>query len=174
MSLEDDLLREHSKNMADRLGEKALDEAETFEGLMSIYLSGTKKLSQRAAYPLTKVCDQNPRLFQGYVNNLIDVISKPEHPAVIRHGYRTLRYLDIPAYRKSDLYNRCLEDLNRKKTPIAIKALAMELAANICSEYPELGIELKTIIELQMDDASTGFRSAGIRVLRRLQVYDER
>jgi hypothetical protein len=55
-------------------------------------------------------------------------------------------------------------------TPIAVKAFSLTILSNLSAAYPEIRGELKLIIEEQWEQSTPAFRSRAKKVLREMDV----
>ncbi len=170
MNIKVELLREHSKNNAERIAALVCRQPQYFTELFLCLQSDNYRLSQRAAWPLGKIGEQRPELFLPYSEAILQLLEKPPHPAVARNLYRILQDLSLPEASQSTLFDLAIRDLQDPSSPIAIKVFAMSVASKIAMPYSELRTELILIIEGQLPQASKAYLSRSRRLLPKLRV----
>ena len=74
----------------------------------------------------------------------------------------------IPVEIEGEVTDQLFEWLMDPKVKVAPKVFSMTALANLAQKYPELGFELRTIIEEQMPEGSAGYKSRGRKVLKQL------
>ena len=101
---------------------------------------------------------------------MINYLLKPGiHDAVKRNIVRLLQFISIPRSLQGKVADICFNYLNNPKEAIAVRVFSMTVLANLSTENPELKNELIPLIEDQLPFGSAGFRSRGIKVLRKLR-----
>jgi hypothetical protein len=90
------------------------------------------------------------------------------HVAVRRSAVRMLQHVDIPAGLLGRVATLCFGYLAAGDSPVAVKAFSMTVLARIAEKEPDLGRELRLIIEQQLPYGSKGFCSCAARVLKGL------
>ena len=90
------------------------------------------------------------------------------HDAVVRNSMRILSSQDVPERLQGYLLEICFDFLMSTKVPVAIKVHAMQVIFNISQNEPDLLNELRMVIEEQMPYGTTGFKSRGRKILKRI------
>ena len=168
MDLEAEILREYSKPQAQRIARYIGDDQRRFDQLMKLFLADTYRVTQRAAWIVSHCIDQYPNLIKPHLKAIIYNLNGPVHVAVKRNTVRILQFVEIPNSLKGPLANICFNYLQSGKETIAVKVFAMTVLANMAKTNPELGNELRILIEDQMPYASAGFASRGSKILRNI------
>ncbi len=170
MNIRATLERRHSKETNLALTRWIGADPDRFAELMTLFFSDEKVLVQRSAWTLSQVGVRYPLLLLPYLEDLIKALDAPLHPAVQRNVLKVLADggLAIPEELEGPLVDKSFDLLADPKVPVAVRVHAMQLLSNLCSNYPELAIELKAIIEDQMEYGSAGFQSRGRKVLKHL------
>lgn len=156
----------HSKLLSERIARFIGKDAERFGVLMDILRNGTPELRQRAAWCMGLSCAEHPQLATPWLSDMLDLLDRPVHDAVHRNIIRTLQVCELP----EELHGRITEamftwiaDASR---PIAPRAFAITVALRLVKQYPELGPELRAILELVLrDDPGPAIRSRGRKAL---------
>lgn len=139
---------------------------DAFDELMAIFFSGDTNLAGRAAWAMSHCADTYPWLIQKHAERMIHNLKNPVGDPVKRNTLRALRNISISEQLLGLLADICFDYLSSAREPIAVKNYAMDLLLQMLDTYPELGAEMKTIVENQMPFGSAGFRSKGSKIIR--------
>lgn len=174
MDLQKEILKEHSKTQAHKLADYVGNSQTRFKALVEVYLSGSYRVTQRAAWPMSICAERNPHLILPSLKKLLDFLSKPGiHDSVKRNTIRLLQFIDIPKRNYGQVAGLCFEYLQSKNEPIAVKVFSMTVLSKIMKDEPDLKNELKMIIEDQMPYGSAGFVSRGKKVLKDIAALEK-
>ena len=170
MTIEKELLKEHTKEQATRIQRYIGNDPDRFNELVQLLLNGTYRVTQRAAWPLSLCIEKNPLLANPHLNVLIKNLAKPElHDAVKRNTLRLLQYIDIPKKLHGLTIETCFRLLQDPKEPVAVRVFAMTVAANIAKEFPELKKELLLIMEDQIPYGTAGYVARAKKIIKQLK-----
>jgi hypothetical protein len=165
------LLKEHSK--ANTLGiiHYIGNDAILFKDLIDFLCCDEYRLSQRAAWPLSYIIENQPNFLIPYFETLLNLLAdKQKHAAVRRNITRLFQGIDIPEDFKIIAINNCFDLLCDINEPIAVKAFSMTVLERVTRGIPELREELKLVIESQLEFGSKGFCNRGKEILKMLKV----
>ena len=166
MNLEQELLREHSKEQALKIASWVGGDARRLDQLMGLVFSGQPLIVQRAAWVVGIVGEAHAALFQPYIKKMTVKMKQPGvHAAVKRNFVRILQTIDIPRTMLGAVTNLCFDLLTSPKEPIAVKVFSMTVLARIAHQEPDLEQELRLVVEQQLPLSGAGFRSRAKRVL---------
>ena len=168
MDLKEALLKEHSLIQATKISSWAVESKANLKQLMQAFFGKDKTLVQRASWSASKAYDLKPELFDVYLLQLITCLEKPIHGSVRRNSLRIMQSMAVPEEYQSQLIDTLFELLSDPKEESAVKAFAMTVAYNVVKQYPELGQELKIIIEDQLPYATPSFKSRAKRIINKL------
>lgn len=143
-----------------------------FRELIQILKSDISRETQHAAWALTHVLELNPDLGKRYLPQMITLLRRPVHDAVLRAVTRYLQTSELPEALHDDIWDNCSRLLISSKTAIAVKVFAMTTLLRIVEIWPELSGELRFMIEEQIPFGSAGFRSRGKKILARLETLE--
>ncbi|HWK02459.1 MAG TPA: hypothetical protein VNS58_02435 [Puia sp.] len=164
------LATEHSKQQCDRIVNYIGKDKERFAALMTLFLKGEYRITQRAAWPLSYCVRQYPELIGPYLKPLLDNLSKAGiHVAVIRNTMRLLQDITIPKKYQGRVMSLCFDFIQSPETPIAVAAFSLTVLQHLAKDYPEILPELRLIIEEQWEQAPPAFRARAKRVLKNLK-----
>jgi len=158
------LSRRHMEYAAHCIGN---DETE-FEQLMDIVLHGKEPVVQRAAWAMDACMETHPELLSPYVEKLIEALPGFSNDGVKRQVVKALATREIPEKYEGSLADLCFCWLQSSVVPVAIKVHCMQILANIAVRYPDLSVELQTVINEQIPRNSAGFASRGRKILKKL------
>ncbi len=170
MDIQARLIQEHSKRTTEDITEYIGNDPTRFGELMQLFFGEELVLVQRSAWVLSHVCVEFPELILPYQEELIQALQQPIHPAVQRNLLKILAESKLPLSEDTEghLVNICFDLIPQPHLPAAIRVHAMQYIANSTDQYPELAIELKTVIEDGMEHGTAGFRSRGKKILTRI------
>lgn len=170
MNLLKTILQQHSKAQMQRIVTYVGADKKKFAELVSLFLAGPYRVTQRAAWPLSYCVEEHPELIKPHLKRIVGFLGKPEeHNAVRRNILRVFQFIHIPKSLQGKVVNLCFTFLSDGTQPIAIRVFAMTVLTNIAKENPELKNEIIPLIEDQMPFGSAGFRSRGRKVLQELK-----
>ena len=147
MDIEKQLEAEHSKTSTTAIVNYIGSDKTRFKVLMDIFLKGEYRLTQRAAWPLSYVVIEHPKLVSPYFEKLIQKLQQPDsHPAIPRNILRMFQQIPIPEKYYGNLIDICFNFIINQTHPVAIRAFAITTASKICGQYPELKNELIMVL----------------------------
>jgi hypothetical protein len=171
MDLEAELLREHSRKQAEKVARWVGADSARLKVLMQLFLKGEYRIAQRAAWVVAIVGERHPILFRPYLKRMLFRIQEPGiHDAVRRAVVRILQDFEIPRDLLGMAATLCFEELSSADAPVAVKCYSMTVMMHIVKKEPELGRELRLVIEQQLPYASAGFRARAKETLRQLEM----
>jgi hypothetical protein len=140
-----------------------------FKALIDIFLNGPYRLSQRVSWPMTYCAERHQHLIRPHLKTLLNYLKRPEVDNTIkRNTFRLLQFIDLPRALEGSIAELCFSYLQNRSEPIAVRVFAMTVLSRICEKNPELKQELKILIEDELPFASAGFRSRGMKILKKL------
>ena len=175
MDIREALLSEHSRQKTDEIAAYIGTNEERFAELMELFIGEDKKLVQRSAWVVSNVAGFYPKFLLPYQAELIYVLEHPLHPSVQRNVLKILAENELQLTEETEgrLLNLCFDLLPNPQIPVAIRVHAMQYIAGFLKHYPDLAIELKTIIEDGMEHGSAGFKSRGRKILKMIQMLEQ-
>jgi len=167
MDIKAALLQEHSKAQAQRIAAYIGSDSVRFKILMSLFFNAEYRVTQRAAWVLRFCAEYHPTLVLPYLSELISNLERPIPDAVKRNTVRLLQNINIPPEFQGQLADICFNYLTGSE-PVAVKAFAMTILANLTKTEPDLANELKIILQNQLPHASPAFSVRARKILREL------
>ncbi len=162
------LMKELSRRHMERVAHEIGNDRQKFALLMEIVMHGKEPVVQRAAWAMDACLENHPELLSSYVETLIDALSSFTNDGVKRQIVKALAIRSIPESRQGQLADLCFMWLQSSAIPVAVKIHCMQILANIAVEYPDLAMELQTVIKEQMPRNSVGFLSRARKILKQL------
>jgi hypothetical protein len=168
MNIRNELLKGHSKAITAKIVDFIGNNPDRFATLVSIFLQGPYRITQRAAWPLTYCAEQDPALIKPHLKKILDHLGKPGiHDAVKRNTIRLLQFIEIPKRYHGQVANICFQFLQNKKEAVAIRVFSMTVLGCIATHNPGLKNELFMLIEDQLPYASPAFRARAKKILKK-------
>ena len=168
--LVNEILKEHSKMQCDKIVARVGNSKVRFNELVSVFLKGPYRLTQRAAWPLSYCIQNHPHLIEPHLKTILTFASaKGAHVSVRRNIMRLLQFIDIPKKYHGLTVDLCFRFLVDKKEAVAVRVFAMTVLTNLSKEIPELKQEIIPIIEDNLPYESAGFISRGKKLLKVLR-----
>ena len=169
MDIRNALITEHTKAQCNRIVDYIGDDKKKFAKLMKAFFQGEYRVTQRASWPMSYCVRNHPRLIFPYFTKLLEELQKPGvHNAVVRNITRLLQDIKIPRRYQGKIMTICFDHISSETVPVAVKAFSLTVLDNLSKEYPEIGSELKLIIEERWDHETPAFKSRAKKILRRL------
>jgi hypothetical protein len=125
---------------------------------------------QRAAAVCHSVADHAPALFAPHVETMLAAAKKQSHPSVIRTVFRTFSSIDIFEKHLGEVIDLAFQLLTDHNEPVAVKVYAMTVIANHLERYPDLAIELETVLREGWKTGSPGYRNRALKIGRKYKL----
>lgn len=143
---------------------------ELFHTLYNIAMADDSSTANRALWVCEKLSEKHPSLFAPCYDELTDRLLTSNNDTARRLLLSILFNLPIPTPLPIHLLNYCFDHLLNPQDSIAVQALCIKLAYQLCRHQPELQQELQTILEnAEATFYSPGVQSAIRSTLRKLQ-----
>lgn len=169
MYLENQLLKEHTRANCLVIVKWVGSSQERFNELFKLFMTGTDRVIQRSAWPLSYAVQHHPQLIKPHLSALIRQMEKNDlPPAVRRNATRLLQDVDVPARLQGKLMNCCFNYICNPKEKAAVKAFSLTVLERMAKQYPDIAGELRSIIEERWEQETAAFRSRGRKILARL------
>ena len=171
MNIREALLKDkiHKKEQALIITSYACASDKNFEELMNCFLSNEYRLAQRAAWSVSWAAQKYPDLITPYIKDLIAQLPRKDvHNAVIRNSVRILQKINVPEDIHGELINSCFSFIESNETPVAIKAFSLTTLFNLLKIYPDIGNELKLLIDERWNHETIAFKQRAKPILQYL------
>ena len=169
MDIRKQLLNDHSKALTDRIISYVGNNQNRFNRLITIFLEGPYRITQRAVWPLSYCVINHPSLIDRHYGSILKMLTKPGiHDAVKRNIMRLLQFVTVPARHQGKVIEHCFRLMDPKE-PIAVRVFAMTVLANLASQHPDLKKELKLLIQDQLPFGTAAYLSRSKKILKQLE-----
>jgi hypothetical protein len=170
MDLESEILKEHSRRQAERIASWVGTDRKRLNRLMKLFLTGEYRVTQRAAWPIGICADRHPAMIRPHIPRLVRRMQDPGvHDAVKRNVVRILQTADIPENLLGTVATLCFGYLSDVHAPVAVKCFSMTVLGRITQREPDLGRELRLVIEQQLPFGTAGLRARAKQVLKMIK-----
>jgi hypothetical protein len=169
VNLENEIRKEHSKRQAVAVAGWIGADTRRFASLIALFRDGDRQLSQRASWIVSMCGEHRPELIEPWIPLLLRKAKEEDvHPAVRRNVLRVLQFVDIPKRFRGAAVNLCFDFVSSAAAPVAVKAVAMSILANIAHAEPDLKNELTLVITQLLPYGTPGIRARAKKILKQL------
>ena len=140
--------------------------------LVTLSSSTEDRVGFMSSWALSKVSDIDAAALAPYLALMIDALPGVPNESVQRSFMRVLmrcEMSDIPPSYHAALIDYCMAAMREQNGPVAPKAYGMEILASFCELYPDMINEVTGLVQLVINGASGGIKSAGRKVIVRIQ-----
>ncbi|UYZ60653.1 hypothetical protein [Hymenobacter latericus] len=170
MNLQDELLREHSRQQYQLLTAYIGADETRFAELMRLLFAGPRRLTQMAAGLLGHCAEAEAALLMPHLGALLQFCQQPNLPdAVLRNTMRALQFAPVPPGLQAQAFDVCLRALSHQATPVATQTFALTAATRLCEQHPALAQELLHALEPLLPQARAALRSRAQKELPKLR-----
>lgn len=167
--VEELLVEAHSKKQVRKIIFAVDGDQKQFDLLMKIFLGKDEELARRAAWALSYIAIKHPSLVKKWLRKILANLSRPnQHAAIYRNTFRFLETIEIPENHAAGALDAAYNFILNRSHPVAIRAFALSTAMNVVRRHPELGDELKVVVNAVISEESPAIRSRSRRVLAEL------
>ena len=168
--LEDEILREHSRRQMEAIARWVGHDKSRFRDLMTLFLRGDYRVTQRAARVVSECALRRPELVAPWLSRMVTRMQEQGvHVAVPRNVLRIFESIRIPKTLQGKVVTICFDYLFNPSSPIALQAYSMTILLNVAEEEPGLRNELRATIEQLLPTGSPGVNARARKVLRKLE-----
>jgi hypothetical protein len=167
----DSKLVDSSRLVADMLVKDIGNEDSKFHEMLTIALLDEYPISMRAARVIALCTEQNPKLMESYISQLIYSLGTLRIDGVKRSFLKIIAETTIIPDEESigiltDLAFTWLDDT---KQAIAIRYYCVDILLKVSNLYPEIGDELQILLKNLLEGESPGLKSKSKKVLNYLR-----
>ncbi len=147
-----------------------------FDELWTIALSEELPINWRAAWAIKGIWEESPELVSPHLSNMRRALANIKQDGVKREFLKMISENPLPDDEEElgILLKYCFDWLASPMEPIAVRAHSMEILFQISAQIPEIIPELKTTIEVAMQEGSAGMVSRGRKILKALQKAEKK
>ncbi|MBK9765993.1 MAG: hypothetical protein IPP63_02640 [Chloracidobacterium sp.] len=159
MDIREALLAEHSRLQTMKVVGYIDGDADRFAELVRLFLGDEYRVSQRAAAAVGYCVEHRHELVRPSFGKFVAQLEHTDaHPAIRRNILRLLQFVEIPIGFRAKAYDACIGLIDDPNEPVAVRAFAMTVAANIAREHPDLMRELRSIVNAHLGNTTLAFR----------------
>jgi hypothetical protein len=141
---------------------------EHFNALLDLALEEQEPLCWRAAWILDGSDEQHPGLASHSISKIIGHLPELKSMGALRSLLRLLSRHEVETQDQGILIDLCFNYMLAERYPVAVKVHAMQIIYNHVLLYPELKVELLTVIQDQVEHNSVGFRARSAILIKQL------
>ena len=167
--LEELLLREQSRANTDFLIQVLKEKPSLFDDFWVILMQNCDPVSRRAAWVIDYFTEEQPQFLNVKIEELAESLPGFSADGLKRHSLRILSRSPLPVKQLGMLTDISFKWLQSPVESVAVKMYCIVILERVTKIYPELIPELCDIIDIQMDEATPGFKSIAKKVLGRLR-----
>jgi 8-oxo-dGTP diphosphatase len=160
-----------SMQEAEWIALSAIENPAIFRKLIGYSFMPDRKLSFRASWTLSKVCDKFPEMIYPYMTEIIEGLKRIDNESTERSFLRIISLVDperLSRRHHGILTDHCFNALASATSAIAVKAYSMEIIYKLALIYPELAHELVASVNMLQGEGSAGIIARGRIILKRL------
>src|SRR5262245_5811330 len=132
MNILEEVRKEHSKAMCDRIVNYVGTDPRRFARLVEVFLGGPYRVTQRAGWPLSYCVERHPVLIEPHLNRLLNHLKKKGiHDSVKRNTVRLMQFIKIPKALQGKAATICFDFVQDTQEPIAVRCFSMTVLGNI-------------------------------------------
>lgn len=142
-----------------------------FDELWEIALSDEELVNWRAAWVIKGIWETNPDMVTPHLGKMRRALATINQEGVKREFLKMISESPLPddEDEMGILLKYCFEWLASPLEPVAVRVHSMEVLFQISKRIPEIIPELRTTIEVTMQEGSAGIVSRGRRTLKALR-----
>lgn len=159
MELETILLSKHSKSITSKVITWINNDPTKFKALMQCVLGSDVILAQRAAWAMSYIVIEQPKLIYPFLNKLLLHAQTQVHPAIKRNTFRFLKEIDIPKKSLTLAMDACFKVVSDPKEPIAVVCFAFYALIKLAKQFPEIKNEILFATELHQENDAPGIQN---------------
>jgi 8-oxo-dGTP diphosphatase len=160
-----------STQEAEWIALSAIENPAIFRKLIGYSFMPDRKLSFRASWTLSKVCDKFPEMIYPYLTEIIEGLGRIDNESTERSFLRIISMVDLERISRRHqgiLTDHCFNALASGTSAIAVKAYSMEIIYKLALIYPELTHELVASVNMLQGEGSAGIIARGRIILKKL------
>ena len=125
---------------------------------------------QRAGFLLLHVHRTCPRLLDGHLALLVDLLDGPEeathHASYPRQAFSVLQDRPLAEAIAGRVFAKAVDYYLDRSLDVAVRVRALDAARNVATQYPGLWPEVRELAQLVGEEDRPGLRSLAGRILR--------
>lgn len=168
--LEEALYVHISQFSVNNIARKIELEPESFPILYALANADGSRIAYRALWVCEKLSEKHPNWFTRFYNEPTEKLTQCKHEGSRRLLLSILYNLPVPTNLPIQLLNYCFDHMLQPQESIAVQALSIKNAYNLCRLEPDLMNELKSVLEnAEIDYYSPGVQAAIRNTLKNIK-----
>ena len=145
------------------------DSKELFDELIYIIINGNKHEAFMGSWVLQYAAIEQPDWFYEHLHDLLLIIESKRNESVLRCITRIIWKTPIPKEMDGIVTQKCIEWIENKENPIAVKAFSLHTLSKIIEHEPALCNEIRYIDESVLPYSSSGLNNAAEKLLKKIR-----
>ncbi len=157
---------ERSKKHVEKIAGWVLQTPERLDILMDLFFGQEPRHAELAAWVVGTIGQKKPAIFLPWFPEMISVLQmEGVHGSLKRNVLRILQETTIPENLQGYCADVCFKLLANPQEEIAVRAFSMGVLAGIYKTVPEIGPELRLMLEQDLNSPSSACRNRAQKVL---------
>ena len=163
------LLESLSKKATMQASKTWMNDEIIYKILWDIIKKNKHPLSWRAAWLFEHMAFEKPKYAYPFLTEIMENLPYFKHNGQKRHMLKVIQLYEFSDAQKGDLLNICFDFLMSKSEPVAVKMHSINILYKISLSFPDINPELVSSIEINLPDATSGFKNAAKKILSKIQ-----
>lgn len=145
-----------------------LEQPEVLGTFFEVFYISPFRVSHHIGNAILACIQEDAALIRPYLSKMVTELQQDPPIWVQRQLLRILNQITIPVEHQGVMFELCFELFGNPMEPIAIRHYSLGILYSIVKEIPELGHELKLVLEEHMPYLSRGVAQKGRKILAKL------
>jgi hypothetical protein len=170
MNIKQQLLEELSKYNINNVASFIGNQEALFKELMVFAFSEEDKLSLRASWVSTIICDSYPEMIFPFLEEIATKIKSIKHSGIRRNLLRSIANIEIPERLQGIFYDISFQWMLSSAEPPALRVFCMQIIYNTAKNEPDLLKEFALVLkDLLGNSDSAGIKSRANNILKQIR-----
>jgi len=167
--LHNHLLNNLSQQFTKILAFEAVNSPDLLRMLIDTMNHQKHPLNWRAAWVIDHIQQHDKKLVEPYLPAFVKELHTCKNDSIRRHLLKMVAAGPIENLEDGDLIDLCFKWLQAPQTPIASRAICMDIIFRMLQIYPELANELALILPDIIQNGSKGERNKATKILAKIK-----
>lgn len=161
---------EISKKHSDEIAKMTIKNPLIFDELWNLSVSDEEPVNWRAAWAIKSIWEKHPHLIEPHLQKMRMALPNVKKDGVKREYLKMISEFPLPENEDElgIMLKTCFDYLADPVEPAAVKAHSISILCEICKIIPDIIPELRTTIEVAMQEGSPGIVNRGAKALKEL------
>lgn len=137
---------------------------ELIDEMLELLKQRNPKRSMYGSWVLCHLAQINPDALSPFASKLLDLFEDSPHTGATRNLMRCFMEIDLEESIQSPLFDICLQLIEDKHQPVAVKAFSIDTLLRLIKIHPELALEFSPLVPKLNLIKSPGIQSSLKRV----------